>query len=84
MQDFLLFDSRQTNAKICGDVLRKLTLKAGNVRHGALVMLTPELGTGGDVHQFSLYDDAIGIPKQAAGEHGFDFEVVADATDVGW
>lgn len=82
MLDFSLFDSSQADPQMCGDILRELSLQTGDVRHGALVMFAPELRAAGDVHQFGLHNDTIASTKQAAGEHGFDFEIAADLTDL--
>src|SRR6516162_1660999 len=82
MLNFSLFDSSQADPQMCGDVLRELTAQTGDVRHRALVKFAPKLRAAGDIHQFGLYDDAIAIAKKAACEHGLNFEIATDVTNV--
>src|SRR5215475_13128334 len=82
MLNFSLFDSSQADPQMCGDVLRELTPQTGDVRHRTLVKFAPKLRAAGNIHQFGLYDNAIAIAKQAACEHGLNFEIATDVTNV--
>src|SRR5581483_1271384 len=78
----VLFLAGQADAQVVSYVLGKLPLEIADVGHALVVMLSPQLRTIADIHQFGLERDAVALPQDAPGEYGFDAELTPDCAHI--
>src|SRR2546425_10408920 len=77
----LLFDA-QLEPQIFEDVARNILLHKKNVRHSAIVMLTPHLRDVSCVDQLSLYAQVVASPMNSSGEHRADVQLSRDLARI--